>query len=82
MANRQRFEIKLYGALCDTCKFPTEVSMGRGPINHYKELRPGREEHCIHKNADGFLVDECPHWKRSLQQARELNPDGTVKTTE
>jgi hypothetical protein len=80
--NIQRYETKLLGVICDTCGFPTEVTIGRGPMNRYEEHRAGRADQCDHRNADGLLVDECPHWTRSLKQARELNEDGTLKATE
>ena len=82
MPNRQRIETRTYGVICDTCEFATEVTIGRGPMNGYEEHRAGREAQCQHGNATSFFVDECPHWRRSLKQGRELNEDGTLKGTE
>ncbi len=76
MPGIRRFRPKTYGVICDTCDFPTEGTMIGA---HRAEARIGRAQQCIHKNSeDGFFLNDCPHWERSMKAGRLLDDDGNL----
>jgi hypothetical protein len=76
MPGIRRYEPKIYGVICDTCGFATEVTRLAG---HDYEADPKRSEYCTHGNAiDGFFIDDCPNWARSLKSGYRLDADGNL----
>lgn len=72
----RRYRAKTYGVICDTCDFPTELIVNGA---HREEARPGRSRQCIHRNSeDGFFINDCPHWERSIRAGRLLDDDGNL----
>ncbi len=77
MAGIRRFEPRKYGVQCDACGFPAEVTIWPG--GQRTEYPDDRSDHCTHRNAeDGYFIDECPNWLRSMKSGRPLDEDGNL----
>lgn len=77
MAGIRRYEPKLYGVICDTCNFHALLTrLG----SQSREEPHDRSSHCSHPNAqDGYFIDDCPNWLRSVKNGHPLDADGNLQ---